>query len=48
MSEGFPLQKVEPDLKHVGYNIFLFNDSEQLRKRVKEIQDEIRRKKENI
>lgn len=48
MQEGFPIQSVEPDLKHIGYNVFLFNDSEQLRTRVKEIQDELKREKENI
>lgn len=48
LNDGFPLQSVEPDRKHVGYNVFLFNDSEQLRVRVKEIQDELRREKENI
>ena len=48
MSEGFVIQSVVPDERHVGFNIFLFNDSEQLRIRVKEIQDEIRRQKENI
>lgn len=45
MSDGFVIQKVMPDERHVGYNIFLFNDSEQLKIRVKELQEEFKNDK---
>lgn len=46
MSEGFKLQGIAPDAKFEGYNMFLFEDTERLRQRVKEIQEEFKHGKQ--